>query len=136
MWKRAALGLFLLGFPAQAVSAAEITGPEFQMPSRNIACLVRQQGFEGGNGFSMQLYCVRYAPRTLAVMLDERGIESYPTDGDQPFSPDATVLKYGWHYANGGFRCKSTKKALRCAHPKYGAFVLSRNGFSKLAAPQ
>ena len=132
MIRRSLLMLALLATPALAGDEPEITDREFVMPSRNIACIVQDVSLEGGMGPSKRLYCVRYEPKTIAVILDERGIESYPTDGDQPMSSEAEVLQYGDNFWNGGFSCDSSKTGLLCSHSDYGAFELSRKGLKKL----
>ena len=65
-----------------------------------------------GTGPSKRLYCVRYEPKTIAVTLDETGIDSFPTDGDQPMSSEADALQYGDNFFNGGFSCDSSKTGL------------------------
>jgi hypothetical protein len=117
---------------AYAGDEPELTGREFTTPSRNISCLVQDVGLEGGSGQSKRLYCVRNLPKTIVVMLDERGIETYKTEGDQPFTGDIRVLNYGQNWFNGGFSCDSSKIGIFCSHSDYGAFQLSRKGMNKL----
>jgi hypothetical protein len=126
------IALMLFTIPAVAGDEPELTDREFLMPSRNIGCIVQDVSLEGGNGPSKRLHCVRNLPTTLAVMLDERGLESYPTEGDLPFSSEADVLQYGdnWYYE--GFSCDSDQKGVLCSHNKYGAFRLSRRGLEQL----
>jgi hypothetical protein len=117
---------------AQAGDEPELTGLAFTTPSRNISCTVQDVSLEGGKGPSKRLYCVRNLPKTIAVLLDERGIESYPTDGDQPFASSIPVLKYGTNWFNGGFGCDSSPVGIFCSHSDYGDFQLSRKGMKKL----
>jgi hypothetical protein len=132
MIRRSLLMLFLLASPAVAGDEPVITDREFVMPSRNIACIVQDVSLEGGDGPSKRLYCVRYEPKTIAVILDERGLESYPTEGDQPMSSEADVLQYGDNFWNGGFSCDSSPTGLLCSHSEYGAFELSRKGMKSI----
>jgi hypothetical protein len=126
------LALALVASPALAGDEPEVTDKEFIMPSRNIACIVQDVSLEGGSGPSKRLYCVRYEPKTIAVLLDERGLESYETDGEQPMSSEAETLQYGDNFYNSGFSCDSSKTGLVCSHSDYGAFELSRKGLKKL----
>jgi hypothetical protein len=118
--------------PAFAGDEPELTDREFLMPSRNIGCIVQDVSLEGGTGPSKRLYCVRNLPTTIAVILDERGMESYDTEGDLPFSSEANVLQYGDNWYHEGFSCDSDKRGLLCSHNKYGAFRLSRKGVESL----
>jgi hypothetical protein len=118
--------------PAFAGDEPELTDREFLMPSRNIGCIVQDVSLEGGTGPSKRLYCVRNLPTTIAVILDERGMESYDTEGDLPFSSEANVLQYGDNWYHEGFSCDSDKRGLLCSHNKYGAFRLSRKGLESL----
>ncbi len=126
------IAMTLFASPAFAGDEPESTDREFIMPSRNIGCIVQDVSLEGGSGASKRLYCVRNLPTTIAVMLDERGIESYTTEGDQPFSSEAYVLQYGENWFHEGFSCDSTKTGLMCSHSDYGGFELARKGLKKL----
>jgi hypothetical protein len=120
--------LLFLSVPALAGDEPEITDREFIMPSRNIGCIVQDVSLEGGTGPSKRLYCARNLPTTIAVILDERGLETYPTEGDQPFSSEADILQYGENWYHEGFSCDSDQKGVLCNHSNYGAFRLSRKG--------
>jgi hypothetical protein len=125
------LALAVLSSAAIAGDEPELTNNEFMMPSGNITCIVRDVDLEGGSGPSKRLYCVRNLPKPLVVILDERGVESYPTDGDQPFSAAPDVLAYGDNWYHEGFSCDSDKTGVVCNHNAYGAFRLSRKGVEK-----
>jgi hypothetical protein len=131
MFRYCLVAVSLFTLPAFAGDEPELTDSEFLMPSRNIGCVVQDVSLEGGSGPSKRLYCVRYEPKTIAVLLDERGVESYPTEGDQPFSSEANVLKYGDNWFHSGFSCDSSTTGLVCSHSTYGAFELSRKGLKK-----
>jgi hypothetical protein len=132
MFRNSLIVLSLLATPAFAGDEAELTDIEFLMPSRNIACIVQDVSLEGRPGPSKRLYCVRHEPKTIVVVLDERGLESYPTEGDQPFSSEANVLQYGDNWFQAGFSCDSSSTGLMCSHNTYGAFELSRKGLKSL----
>jgi hypothetical protein len=117
---------------AYAGDEPEQTGREFTTPSGNISCTVLDVSLEGGSGPSKRLYCVRNLPETIVVILDERGAETYETEGDQPFTNDIRILHYGQNWFNGGFSCDSSKIGIFCSHSDYGAFQLSRKGMKKL----
>lgn len=131
MFRYCLVAVSLFTLPAFASDEPELTDREFLMPSRNIGCVVQDVSLEGGSGPSKRLYCVRYEPKTIAVLLDERGVESYPTEGDQPFSSEANVLQYGDNWFHSGFSCDSSTTGLVCSHSTYGAFELSRKGLKK-----
>jgi hypothetical protein len=126
------LALTLIATPAFAGDEPALTGKEFIMPSRNVACLVQDVSLEGGSGLSKRLYCLRNEPTTLAVMLDERGLESWPTDGDTQFNWEAPMLAYGESWWHDGFSCESLTSGVVCRHEDYGSFKLSRKGVKKL----
>lgn len=126
------VALALLATPALAGDEPELTEREFLMPSRNIGCIVQDVSLEGGTGPSKRLYCVRNLPTTIAVVMDERGVESYDEEGDLPFSSEASVLQYGENWFHAGFSCDSSSTGLMCSHRDYGAFKLARKGFERL----
>jgi hypothetical protein len=126
------LAIVLFTSPAFAGDEPELTGREFVMPSRNIGCIVQDVSLEGGAGPSKRLYCVRNLPKTIAVLLDERGVESYDEEGDLPFSSEADVLQYGDNWFHAGFSCDSSTAGVVCSHSDYGAFQLSRQGLKRL----
>jgi hypothetical protein len=122
-------GIMIVAAAASSAFAGdepEVTGPEFRMPSGNIACKVQKVGA------LKQLFCVRNLPRTIAVVLGKGGLTSSPTDGDQPFNEDAPVLEYGDNFENGGFWCDSGRDGLLCTHNSYGGFTLSRKGLKEI----
>jgi hypothetical protein len=128
----AAAALLACAAPTLAGDEPEISGTEFVMPSRNVACLVQDVGLEGGSEQSKRLYCIRKSPTLLAVILDERGLESYQTDGDSQFNWNAPILNYGDNWFHEGFSCDSAKTGLVCSHSDYGAFEVSRKGVKQL----
>jgi hypothetical protein len=111
--------------------APSLTGQEFVLPSGNIACILQDVSLEGDDGPSQRLYCVRNKPKTIAVLLNHKGIESYPTDGDQPFSADAPVLNYDEGWENGDFHCAATTKGLLCSYKGQLKFRLAKAGLKK-----
>lgn len=128
----ALFALALLATPALAGDEPELTGNAFVMPSRNVACMVQDVSLEGGSGPSKRLYCLRNEPTTIGVMLDERGLESFPTEGDTQIDFDGPVLQYGDNWWHDGFSCDSAETGVVCSHNDYGAFTLSRKGLVKL----
>ena len=100
------LGLIVLLVSASAAMAGdepELTGIEFAMPSGNVACIK----MDPEDGLSDRLYCLRYEPTLISVVLDKNGPTAGPTAGDQPFTPDTPVLQYGENWYNDGFSCDS-----------------------------
>lgn len=130
MLRQSFFAFVILCAPASAGDDPELTGQQFTTPSRNISCIVQNVSLEGGNGPSKRLYCVRNLPTTISVVLDERGLESYITEGDQPFSLKAPVLHYSDDWSNGDFSCDSLEQGLFCRHQSYGSFDLSRKGLN------
>jgi hypothetical protein len=131
MFRQVLIALFLFAAPALAGDEAELTGRDFKMPSRNVACIK----LDPENGLSDRLYCLRYEPTFIAVVLDSEGVNWASAEGDQPGFQDAPILQYGdnWYYE--GFSCDADKKGVVCSHGKYGAFRLSRKDVEVLGRP-
>jgi hypothetical protein len=126
------IALVLLATPALAGDdSPSLTGDEFVLPSGNIACILQEVSLEGDDGPSQRLYCVRNKPKTIAVMLNHNGVESFPTDGDQPFSAGAPVLNYDEGWENGDFQCAATTKGLLCSFKGKLMFRLAKAGLKK-----
>jgi hypothetical protein len=121
------IALMVLTVPAMAGDEPELTGADF-MPSRNVACVK----LNPENGLSDRLYCLRYEPSMLVVVLDENGPTAGATYGDQPSFEDAPILQYGNNWYHEGFSCDSDEKGVVCSHSTYGAFRLSRKGMDVL----
>ncbi len=102
------------------------------MPSRNVACIKFDASNDGGLKLSDRLYCLRYEPELMVVILDENGATSGNTEGDQPFNSETPILKYGDNWFKDGFSCDSDPNGVVCSHSDFGAFRLSRKGFEKL----
>jgi hypothetical protein len=126
------LALALLTTPVLAGDEPDVMGKSFVMPSGNIACTLVDVNLEGGSGPSQRLFCVRKQPKTIAVTLDEGGLESYPTDGDAQIDWSAPVLQYGGNWWINDFSCDSSSTGLLCSHSTYGAFELSRKGMKSI----
>jgi hypothetical protein len=122
------IALLILTVPAMAGDEPELTGADFMMPSRNVACLK----LDPENGLSDRLYCLRYEPELISVELSEAGVNWGPAEGDQPGFEDAPMLKYGDNWYHEGFSCDSDQNGVVCSHGKYGAFQLSRKGVEVL----
>jgi hypothetical protein len=122
------IAFIALTLPAMAGDEPELTGTDFMMPSRNVACVK----LNPENGLSDRLYCLRYQPSMLAVVLDENGPTASVTYGDQPSFEDAPILQYGDNWYREGFSCDSDEKGVVCSHSTYGAFRLSRKGMEVL----
>jgi hypothetical protein len=118
--------------PAFADNTPTLTGQEFMMPSRNVACIKLDAIDDGDVKVSDRLYCLRYEPKLIAVILDDSGAHAGPTEGDQPFSNETPILQYGETWYKEGFKCTAKAAGVECSHNKYGAFRLSRKGFKKL----
>jgi hypothetical protein len=117
-----------LTLPAIAGDEPELTGVDFMMPSRNVACVK----LNPENGLSDRLFCLWYEPSLMAVVLDENGATAGTTYGDQPSFEDTPILQYGDNWYHEGFSCDSDEKGVVCSHSTYGAFRLSRKGMDVL----
>jgi hypothetical protein len=128
MFRQVLIASFLLTVPAIAGDEPELTGRNFMMPSRNVACIK----MDPENGLSDRLYCLRYEPKLIAVVLDKNGPVANETFGDQPAFEDTPILQYGENWFHEGFSCDSDPKGVVCSHSDYGAFRLSRQGMEVL----
>jgi hypothetical protein len=128
MFRQVLIASFLLTVPALAGDEPELTGRDFMMPSRNVACIK----LDPENGLSDRLYCLRYEPTFIAVVLDKNGPLSGETFGDQPDFEDTPILQYGKSWFHDGFSCDSDPIGVVCSHSDYGAFRLSRKGMEVL----
>lgn len=122
------IALTLLAVPALAGDEPELTGVNFMMPSRNVACIK----LDPENGLSDRLYCLRYEPELISVELSEAGVNWAPAEGDQPGFEGTPILQYGDNWYHDGFSCDSDEKGVVCSHGKFGAFRLSRKGVEVL----
>jgi hypothetical protein len=68
MIRMSLIALCLFVVPAFAGDEPALTGADFMMPSRNVGCVK----LDPENGMSDRLYCVRYQPRFIAVVLSQR----------------------------------------------------------------
>jgi hypothetical protein len=121
--------ILTLGTPA-AVAGDDFIREGFVMPSRNINCTVQQEGVEGTTSDGWRLYCVRFQPTPIVVILTKRGVETYDSDGDQPSGQDRWVFTYGDPWESGPFECVSSQTGLTCTHTNGKGFKLSRKGVS------
>jgi hypothetical protein len=128
MIRMSLIALCLFVVPAFAGDEPALTGADFMMPSRNVGCVK----LDPENGLSDRLYCVRYQPRFIAVVLSRDGVTSARAEGDQPGFEGTPILQYGDSWYHDGFSCDSDKNGVVCSHGKYGAFRLSRKGVDVL----
>jgi hypothetical protein len=129
---RCCIALALMTVQASAGLEPDLKGQEFMMPSGNVTCMKLDAIDDGDVKVSDRLYCLRYLPTPLVVILEESGVHSQAAGDDQPFGRDVPVLAYGKKWYKEGFTCKSEVKGVVCSHNKFGAFRLSRKGFEKL----
>jgi hypothetical protein len=122
------VALMLLAVPALAGDEPELTGADFMMPSRNVGCVK----LDPENGLSDRLYCLRYEPTLIAVVLSSDGVTWARAEGDQPGFEGTSILQYGDNWYHEGFSCDADEKGVVCSHGKFGAFRLSRKGVEVL----
>jgi hypothetical protein len=126
------VALALLTTPVFAGDEPEITGSDFVMPSRNVACMVQEADLDTAATPQPQLFCIRKKPTRIGVTLDESGLKSFANPSPAQFNWDAPVLNYGDNFWHGDFSCDSAETGVLCSHPKFGAFELSKKGMKRL----
>jgi hypothetical protein len=110
---------------------AALTGPTFQMPSRNIGC---RFGFE-------QLRCdilsgLEPAPDEecefdwVGVDMGVTGPAAANCGSDTVYDPGASTLQYGSTWSRDGIVCESEESGLTCTNAEGHEFVLARGSWS------
>jgi len=113
-----------LGYP-------DLATPAFQMPSKNIGCLL------GGGVLRCDILSGLQPEPTRACELDWVGLvlsRSGPAEpqcaGDTVYDRRAPILAYGRTWRLSGFACESSESGLRCTSPAGESFKLAREGWT------
>ena len=108
-----------------------LTGPTFQLPSRNIGCAFAEDvlrcdilsGLVPEPGEPCELDWV-------GIVFGEHHAAAPQCAGDTVYDQEAPTLAYGQSWARGGLRCESRRTGLSCANEDGRSFTLARAGWT------
>jgi hypothetical protein len=117
--------------PTATEAEPELTTRAFQMPSRNIGCLVAE-------GFLRCDILSGLTPEPareceldwVGLVLGAMSAAEPTCAGDTAYDQRARILAYGRTWKRGGFTCESRTIGLRCTNAAGDGFSLARAGWS------
>jgi hypothetical protein len=116
-----------LGYPI-------LTSTSFQMPSRNIYCLLSSTelrcDIQSGLKPPPAKQCPVPAGDWTGATISSHGVAKPNCASDSVGMPDEPTLDYGSVWGSGGITCLSDESGLQCANTAGHSFFLSRQGWA------